>query len=414
MTSTATTHQPGFALTDTFNRFARKAVEDFPRLKNRFVFYSVPTDTWHGSPGHLHETQATDLRYMQKAMKGRDPEKAIAVSGNFDDYDFMAYIGDDASKRLMTSPSAADEQEVFGTLQHELGHLVCPGAFHHHLGENFDECVAEAFSFIRQKQKYHVIKPQIEDMNWDRSMGLILLKKTSHIALTVLEELGKLAKRHDYSRLTPIQTANLAYRLSLQYSLPQERLDRLVKIFKPVKKAYEDDEISYADTFKRCWKTMLEDQGEDSDVVFIIGKTFLKSFLEKRMEILTPVFRSIEKASKVCGDLRGEFWDDVRQKIKTREAQLGRISSTQRLMNEALDMQMLGRFDKSPDAMINPEQYESKENQQYLKRAREAYINLRTMGDLAPEQAAARAQEASRGRPRRVAHMTLHPIANVM
>ena len=202
--------------------------------------------------------------------------------------------------------------------------------------------------------------------------------ETSHFALPTIQALGKLSEAHDIKSLTPVQTANLAYRSSLLYTIPKETLQRLQEIFKPVKQTYETrkargEKFFSMEPYKECARIMFEDHGKDSQTVFTVGKAFLEPYLNKREDIIHWYYKDH------FGEFNGEFWDSIREKIKQRTEQEETKTPEQRLAQEAKDMMVLGRFDKDPNSKIDPHTYESAENMAYLDRAMNTYAAMRSM-----------------------------------
>ena len=347
-------------LTPLFNNFAEKAIRDFPRLKDKFALYSMPTDSWHGKSANDNKTDALLDELLIEAETHTDVAFAYQTSGRY----LMAYVSNHKS-RAMTSAKEPYEQEILAVLEHELGHLVAPAGHSDRHSENFGECVADTFSFIRQQQQLASIKRPLEATIWISLRDFVLHNESLHLTAPVLAELQRLSQEHDLSKLTPVQSANLAYRLSLQYAYSKKQLRELEKIFEPVRRNTDPESA-----LKKCAEIMLADHGEYSPIVFTIGKNLLEPFLNQNMDILTAAL-SRKKADL---KLTGKFWNDIRAKIKNHEAAQAQETPEQILAREATDLQALGRFDRQPDKMIGPKKYESKENRVHLASAREDYV----------------------------------------
>lgn len=350
------------SLTEIFNEFARKSVEDFPELENKFIIYSLPTNTFHGSFAEDDDRARTGtivLRNCAVRYNKKHPSVA-AISGRFDDYFLMAYLS-----------MSHIAENLFHNAKHELGHLVVPFGIGDRYSENFSECAAYAFSFIYQSHQFGDMKKCLEENIWDRSIDLIVKGETDHFSMFVLSELDRLTQSNDLSKLTPVQAGNLAYRLSLQYAPKEEHLSRLLEIFAPVWEEYGTNGEKLSEPIlKKCAEIIFEDHGGVSREVYIIGKTFLEPFLNHRQELLTVHVSPKSAANK---ELEGAFWESIREKVKERDAQI-KETPEQIRAHEAIDMQVLGYFDKNPNNKIDPEKYESEENQRYLKQQREAFI----------------------------------------
>ncbi|MCE9507155.1 MAG: hypothetical protein K8R48_02410 [Alphaproteobacteria bacterium] len=348
-------------LTPLFNNFAKKAIQDFPKLKDKFALYSMPTDSWHGKSANDNKTDALLDELLIEAENHTDVAFAYQTSGRY----LMAYVSNHKT-RAMSSAKEPYEREILAVLEHELGHLVAPAGHSDKHSENFGECVADTFSFIRQQQQHASIQRPLEATIWISLRDFVLHNESLHLTAPALTELLRLSQEHDLSQLTPVQSANLAYRLSLQHAYSKKQLRELEKIFEPVRRNTDPEAA-----LKECAEIMLADHGEYSPTVFTIGKTLLEPFLNQNMDILTSVM-SRKKAEAL--KLEGKFWNDIRTKIKNREAAQAKETPEQKLAREAKDLQALGHFDRQPDKIIGPKKYESKENRVHLASAREDYV----------------------------------------
>lgn len=335
------------SLTETFNRFAAKAVEDYPAIENNFILYNLSDGILHGRFFGATGPQVEEwLQYLQeRADIAKDAHATAEKNGPFN---IISYI----------SPERQTDIDLMRTLQHELGHLVAPAGYSDNTKYNryLDECVADTFSVIRLLQLSQEADNSIEYLIYRRASRMIA-QCMSHPSVPVLIELKRLSQEHDLLHLTPIQTANLAYRLSLQYAFSESQLNELENIFLHTRQE--------GVTCRKLAKITLADHSEMSGAVFVIAKACLDPYLNLESK------------------LKGEFWDDIRAKIKTREDEIRETPGQTRLRQ--LDyLQALGHFDKNPDQMIDPVQYQSPENQEYIRRTREAYATKIALKPAAP------------------------------
>ena len=352
---------PDFSLTRTFNSFTKMAVKDFPELAGKFGIYHAPTDTLYG---HFDPDQKEYLLEIARKQKEKDRGRTIravaippSAYGN-DSYYLTNIYADDAT----IAP-------LLRTLKHELGHLIAPSGNDQRHGYNFGECVAETFSLLYQQQTSS-LQDQIEKAKYASSIRLIQVGDISNFHLPVLLALEKLSTSYDLPgmHLTPQQSANLAYRLSLQHAPLEGELQTLGEIFKPVKQLLEKPD---GNGYTTCAVTMLTDHGDISPLLFTAGRAHLEPLLNKREDIVT------EWESDDFCFFDGAFWDCIREKIKDRTLKGEARTFEQDLAQEAEDMMIFGRFDKDPDSLIDPVVYESEENLAYLDRAMEAYVAIR-------------------------------------
>lgn len=180
--------------------------------------------------------------------------------------------------------------------------------------------------------------------------------------MPVLIVLENLAQKHDLSTLTPTETANLAYRIS-RYAAPDAgQLAQLEKIFAPVQSQYMQEPLE--ESLRHLAEIMHDDHGALSSAVAMTGRLALSPFLEGQTDVIRTKFPSGRHPL-----LEGRFWDTVRAQLAARPD-----SKIMSLDKTALDLQLLGRFDKNPGAPIDPAQYETSEYQTYLHEARETHM----------------------------------------
>ena len=365
-----TASKPESNLADTFNAFASKAAADFPELAPEFAIYNVPTDTLYG---HFKPSQKERLLKIARKSIRRGMDRlhgaaaALHPSATGEGHYLMdVFINDPAE--LSTN-----------ALEHELGHLVAPGGVSDNT--NFSECVAETFSLLYQQQ-VHPLRNQSEKSKYEAAWRLLERGDVSHFYPPVLQSLERLSTSYNLKLLTPVQTANLAYRLSFVYGLEKKELKILTEAFKPLQRGYKKLGNGFDKAlFKKFAGITLQTKNKDSCLAFMAGKAFLQPLLNKRQDIVTGW------SHKDFNIFDGTFWDSIRKKIKQRARQEEAKTPEQRLVQEAKDMKVLGRFDKDPDSKIDPLAYESAENMAYLQRATDAYIKLKSADTpLDPEQ----------------------------
>ena len=369
-----------FSLADTFNAFAKRAVKDFPVLEGKFAIYNVPDNALYGSfnkskRGRLQEIGQAYIKEFKPRNAGA---LALPPSEHGKGYYLIDYIGDPLSSASFI-------------LEHELGHLIAPGGLPDNMHtRNFNECVADTFACLRQSTDIKRMQEQIKDRMLTCSIEAIQYGHISHFQFPVLQELERLSNEYAPSmkKLTPIQTANLSYRLTLLYSTPQKDLNKLRKIFKPVMRALDNPEFSELDVMKEQTNIMFGDHGALSQMIYKVSRILTLDYLDKKewaQKNMTPFFTKKLQA-------RMERKDAALQK----ETELPK----QRLEREILDMVALGRFDKDPERLIDPARYESKKNLVYLQRAVDAYKKLRLkQPSLNQDEAVALARRKAEKRP---------------
>ena len=89
--------------------------------------------------------------------------------------------------RLVAGPEASDIENVF-TLDHEIGHLICPGGIEKF---NLRECVADAYATIRHIQRFGADSPYLHNIVHSRAVGLVFERgEGSHFTSPVTDYRG--------------------------------------------------------------------------------------------------------------------------------------------------------------------------------------------------------------------------------
>lgn len=363
-----------FNMRALFDSFAEGAVRDFPQLKNKFALYSAPTNSWHT------DLEIRNNRRVKQNLKEaiKDKDMYTAFAWRLDDLYLMSWVTDPGLKYI-------DLSYTFFVLQHELGHLVVPAAArttgNHE--SNFRECAADIFSLTRIEQLYHGINADTkrQDKIKTRSSNFIFKKLSTHFTAPVIERLIDFAKDHDLTTLTPVQTANFAYRMALRYALPEQTLNKLVEIFFPASQLFQETEDlelrkdMIEKTLKKTAEIMLQDYGEMTPLVYAIGKKTLDDYLKQ-----STLYSGVKFIPP-----QDDFWNDIRQKIKERDAQTAKETPQQAFLRKVDHLQVLGYFDREKDQnnIIDSRDYESAENQAYIKAGRENYIKRHRPGRAA-------------------------------
>lgn len=403
-----------FNLTDTFNAFADRAVADFPQLEGRFSIYSAPTRTVHGSFPAEEEARLVGLQKEQVEKFLREHgDRPHGYATHDGDYSLINYLEEGTTRHNYITRNDPYEFEVRAAMEHELAHLIAPGANPQKgRSELFTECVAEAFAFIRMAQQTGSIKSLVEEACYMQANIAILKGNTTHFCIPVIREVGRLAETQDLKNLTPQQTANMAYRLAVLYAPSTQDLRAIEAAFRPTLNAFRDKSIGWEPPmFDAAIATTLAAYEAAEPYIFMAGISFLQPFADTRSDIIPATLFSAEELSTL---FKGEAWEAFRTSL--RQHATTTPTAAERYVQEARDMMALGTFDKNPDAEMRPALYESAANMAYLQRAQDAYAALRARQDAgaadmqgldrdamaarAREQADAAAAAASPSRPK--------------
>lgn len=358
-------------LTETFNAFAARAVADFPELAGKFSIYSAPTETLHGS---FADEEVPRLLYMQKGQVSDFLSKNYTRPHGFateaEGFSLINYIAEEQDRRNYIVDGGSYLREVVAAMEHELAHLVAPGALAKGpslQGSAFKECVAEAFTFIRQAQQFGEIDDQVARDAHIQASHMILSQDRTHFAVPVINQVARIATTHDLSALTPRETANLAFRLALQHAASSADLYKVAAAYRPVMLAYGDAKTRWKPAmFEACAEVLLKEHDEAGALIFETGRAFLEPFVNGRMDMILAA--DLFAADELKAMFKGPLWDRVREKIAGEDAR-----PVDRFRQEARDLAALGYFDRSPDDMKYPAPYASGDNQARLGRAQDIY-----------------------------------------
>lgn len=342
-------YEPNINLTEIFQKFAAKAVEDFPHLKEKLVVFSAPTQDFFGEvTTQGAESSLDDKRGLQQAIKnnveGGNPSvnepmfksgitKAYAfplhmfTAGEKVSFDVIALGKIGIDNRVMTSSAEPFQREIRNMLEHELGHIVAQGgrdlldkgaAAHHHPESHQHESVADTFALLRQIQRNESIDRTVEASAWSRSMRLVLFNEADHLTTPALLAAHELSRTTDLTKLSPQETANLASKIVKENTPSAAEMAQIRKIYEPVLETYKAQGLMKA--LDRSSEIMLADHGPNTKMVYSIGKSFMQPLLDNRLDILN---NSIDIDDLRSGQikLQGKQWDSVRQDVQKRDTE---------------------------------------------------------------------------------------------
>lgn len=402
--STEIYQTPGLELGTIFNSFAQKATDDFAHLKSNFVVFGLTTGTVHieTRPDPLTPKDAEILTqlfgYFQQATPTDAAAKKIDAAayrnnvtftdneGQVSAFSAVVFRSQGTDFRNLSSSADSYATEVRTILEHELAHIVAPGASpDSKFGEQFTENVADAFGFMRQLQRGEDIRRPLESAIWGRTAQFMLMGDADHFSTFALLGLKDLASRHDLSGLSPPETANAAFRTALLNVPDSDGMDKIAEIFRPVADACRDAGLKKA--CRVCAEIMQQDHGENSEIVFKLGKAFLDPVIDRRLDIISTKI-DMDYLLEGGMKLKAEIWDGIVPQLKEREAELARQSAPaesakaeslddyrRAIAQEVRDMQILGKFDGRNGTIIPPEQ--EKNYRGFMEAGGEAYTRLR-------------------------------------
>ena len=312
------------SLKDEFEKAVNGAIKDFEHLKGRFIFVNVPesqviADIERGRSRVARQEHvdaivkdlSADAKEAMSSMAGIDPRIGVYT---------LAYTP--APFRLFTEQGQPFEMEAMATFFHELGHIVAPNA----IGSPtmaLPENVADIYGILRHIQKYGSESKAIEIGSWSRALQFVLHGQGDHFTTLSIDAMPKILEKLDVNALTPVQTTMLASRIALMNTPHIDAMASVAQAFQNVMPTIEKSGDLIAG-LKIMAETTLKSEGY---YTFRIGASALKRFLDNKVvfdkETQLQLFgRYVNETDTGVLKLEGAYWDDVRQRMKDRTAQL--------------------------------------------------------------------------------------------
>lgn len=296
-------------LKEIFNREVRKAVDDFPQLKGRFIFVNaVDGEANAFVDSDLVTDKELDDITADMTAKARKAGSAFATKlGRYHELDVMTYTP--LPFRMFTGKDQPAERELMATFDHELGHLVVPGGYYSK-DSCFRETAADAFAVLRQAQRYGDADEAIKKAGWRRAFDFVMSGDAGHFTTLSIDEMKPLMDKLDVKAMTPEQTVQLAQRFALAHTPHADVTNNVAKSFHPVREALQETH-----DIKEALKVLAEVSlsSDTAYYTFKIGSRVLKSFLDGDVR---------NAKDNTVFELKGDYWDGVRQKIAERELQM--------------------------------------------------------------------------------------------
>ena len=220
-----------------FNKVAAKAVRDYPEslsflivTTDKEILYSAPALQEHGIK-ERQEKHAFEY-FTDKLKKFPSGIGAYAVKGQSEEGHPLSLIGFN-STLYPEKMILQHEMSVFWSLNHEIGHLVVPGAYGGDSGTYKKEALAETYAAIKHVQKYGVQTTFIEDIMAHGAQRMFLEKSMAfkYYHAPALQRVNQLKREMDFAKLTPQQTSALTLDI-VESSTPIAAQKQLLTLFK--------------------------------------------------------------------------------------------------------------------------------------------------------------------------------------
>jgi hypothetical protein len=296
-------------LREIFNREVKKAVEDFPHLNGRFIFVNAVDGEAHAFVDRdmVSDRDLDDIT-AEMTHNAKKAGSAFATKlGRYHELDVMAYTP--LPFRMFTGKDDPAERELMATFDHELGHLVVPGGYYSKDG-CFRETAADAFAVLRQAQRYGEAESAINKAGWRRAFDFVLSGDAGHFTTLSIDEMKPLLDKLDVKAMTPDQTVKLAQRFALAHTPHADVTNKVAQSFESVRQTMRE-----TGNMKETLRVLAEISlaSETAYYTFKIGSRVLKSFLAGEVK---------NGRDGTVFELKGDYWDGVRQKIAERDLQM--------------------------------------------------------------------------------------------
>lgn len=315
------------SLKDVFNAAVKEAVQHYPELKGTFLFVNAGEMTMN----HDLDPRKTALRSEQEIQQFatqmvREAQGGSAFATKIEQAGLHVMTYNPLPFRLFTTKDQPYEMEAMATFYHELGHLVAPGAFGSPT-EGLAENVADVFAILKHIQKYGDDSKAIEMGSWARAWRFVLEGQGDHFTTLSIDAMPKLLEKLDVKALTPAETAALSARVALQNTPHIEVMATVAHNFRAVKRT-----IAQTGNVEEGLKALAEiTLGDDhakreTYFTFRIGSSALQRFLDGKVGFDAETQKMLF-GKQIWRDtspikLEGRYWDDVRDRMAERRAQL--------------------------------------------------------------------------------------------
>lgn len=293
-------------LSKIFNAAVAGLIKDFPQLDGKIVVANLPEDELHGKI----ILAKTDFKAVEEVAQFIDKyskesvERKSSLAARDKKLDLIVFNPTARSKNLFTSAGGPQEIAIMAEFDHEVGHIVIPGARGGDTPSRqmFNETAADLYSCIRSIQRFGDKAEGPAVAAWQRAQHFVRFGKYKHFSTFALDELEKIKDEIDIAALTPLQTVALANRLALQYTPAESLINVMTNAFAPYREALNSGQPT-EDAVKKLADITLGSGG--SYFTFRLGKKLLEPYLNGQVTI-----------NGKKPDMTGEYWDGVREKLK--------------------------------------------------------------------------------------------------
>lgn len=298
-------------LNDLITAFVAESEQLAPELKGKLCVYDVASNTYYVSPDFSARKRGFDSirAFREEYLPGhQDTDGARATAFKDAQYDLhLITLTQELTDAQRANLSAQDVQDIYHTLDHELGHLIIPAAYddynestHHTL---LAENIAECFAMIRHHQRFGDDRLPLGSHALELLASYVLnahKNLSSHFHYPAIRAFEAVSQQIDFTALSLHDSAGLAQRFGRAHAPSPVFVAALRKAFAPVALAYHNAGLRVA--IPALADIALTTQEPDIATLAI--------------DI------SLYELAKPANTLYGHPFDKIRQDLKLRQMQL--------------------------------------------------------------------------------------------
>jgi len=270
-----------YKLLEMFNASTLELQKSFPEQLKCLLIVSTD-ETLFVSPEiakHLSKNTEKVKRLLAYQKEYMDKHRANGLSYRhfgFDDMLDIKLIALDLNYKFINyHPNCDKKMMTISVADHELGHLVVKNATASSIFTTAQEaeCSADAFAAIRHVQRFGTNTDWFKAYN--RSSLIVFNLSPDHYTSAVIQKIEKLTQKQDLSKLSLKETAELAKKISDDYSFSKKALERISKKFYKLGKKYKDKVDYYNPESTNRWDYL--DKKEKSELLEMLTNIMLEN-----------------------------------------------------------------------------------------------------------------------------------------
>ena len=294
------------SLAQEFNKLATEAHEAFPQRLDNLVVFSTSSDFPSGKLVFAAPKIAAHLAKNPDAVEEAIKEKTKYMHAHglnsLASYDYslagtvVKIITMNENPTALFSSRFTEKMRAVTNFEHEMGHLVVKNGapfLPTSLSENSSDVYAAFLTLKHYGDKTDFFE------YYNRAHAVVLDASPIHYTNNALQRVKQLSEEMDISNISLHKAANLAERISLEYSLDDATLKKISTAFLPVKKAFKKTGSGWNnDVIKECVKVMQE-HAYDPDI-YNAGEHYLnyppvKEYIKNHPVLIKPLEKQVSK-----------------------------------------------------------------------------------------------------------------------